>query len=130
MKEIDGMLFIKTPLRVFVDSRPAILKFTQEVEFKDPKIINTKETKATKITLSGYFKRISDDSYRQLNAIEGKKVLGWMIRNEVKPQDLTLSQVGTALASVLELLDDEENRLVVPGVADSNKSPGGIIIPG
>ena len=123
MKKLDGMLFIKTPLKVFVDSRPAMLKFKQEVEFKDP--MNLKG-KAKSVVLEGFFKRTGPDEYRQMTAVEIKKVLGWMVRSDVRPENLTLLQMDTALASVLEL-DGLDEKIIIPSEGEE-RTKGGIIL--
>jgi hypothetical protein len=124
-KKLEGVLYIKKPFKVFIDSRPAVLRYKQEIKFEDPKNLGAKPQM---VTIQGYFKRVDVDAYRQLSQEEVKKVLGWMARNDVKPNDLTMEQAEQALASKIEL--DDEPSLVVPGAEEVTKSKGGIILPG
>lgn len=130
-KKLEGALYVKKPFRVFIDSRPAMLKYKQEVNFSDPKDVSKdKKASAKQITITGWFKRFGMDEYRQLNPTEVKKILGWMVLKDIKPQDLTMLQLDDALASVLELgcgEPDDDKKIVVPG---QQKTNGGIIIPG
>lgn len=123
-KELDGITYIKKPFKVFIDTRPAVLRYKQEIKFADPK---NPKTKPQMVTLQGYFKRTGVDEYRQLTQKEIKKVLAWMARNDVKPDDLTMDQAEVALSSKIEL--DDEPTLVVPGAEQNKKSKGGIILP-
>jgi hypothetical protein len=113
---------LRLPLRVHIDTRPALLKFKQAVEFTDPKDV---EKKVRKVELEGFFRRIGEHEYIQLDAEQLKKVLGWMQTHEIKPQDLTCTDIDNALKSKIELAPPEQSMIIVP----VGKTKGGIVLP-
>jgi hypothetical protein len=126
-KKMHGLVFIRQPIRVELNERPAMLKFKQDMMVpEDPKDIQGKG-KQKMVTVEGYFRRIDWHDYIQMDALQLKKVLGWMQVNEVDPKDLTCTHIDTALASKVEI-PDLQPEIVVPG--EDQKTKGGIIVPG
>lgn len=91
-KKIEGHMYHSKAIKVELDTRPAMLKYKREIEFKDP-------AASKKVMLEGYFKRTRQDTYRQMMPDEVQKTLGWMVRYGILLQDLTLTEMDIALKS-------------------------------
>lgn len=113
--------YVRKPLKVKIDSRPAVLRFKQvmEMESKDG-------SKPKQVTVEGYFRRMDFDSYLQMTKEEVEKLLKWMSQFDKTPQSLTLLELETALISKIEM---PEPQIIVPGEAKSGIEKSRIILP-
>jgi hypothetical protein len=113
-------VYARKPLRVWVDARPALLRYNQRIRMGDA-------PHAPMMELSGYFVRTGADEYRQLTNAQVERIFQWVALHEVNPLELTTTQVDDILSAPAPLVS--ASTVTADAPPEEQRTPGGIIIP-